>query len=238
VPVGTVFVEVQLLEGDPMRLVSTSLAALLSVALVGCAQTGSVLDTKTKQGAVLGTLAGAAAGAAIGGSDHRAGGALIGAAAGGLTGGLVGRYLDQQAAELDAIPGADVEKRDDSILVNFQGGLLFDSGSASLQPGGYDRLRSMAQTLNSYPRSHVIVKGHTDSVGDEQFNQRLSEERSDRVRNFLIAEGVHPSRVTAIGFGESLPLASNATDTGRAQNRRVEVEIRPHEDVMREGAAQ
>jgi outer membrane protein OmpA-like peptidoglycan-associated protein len=209
----------------------------LLVVTLGCAATNSVLDTKTKKGAVLGTLAGAAAGAAIGGHDHRAGGALIGAAAGALAGGLIGNYLDKQAQELDAIPGADVQRRDDSLLVNFSDQLLFDSGSAQLNPGAYDRLRSLATTLNNYPKSQVIIKGHTDGQGQDAFNQRLSEERADRVRSFLIAEGVDPSRISAIGFGESMPVTTNATPEGRAQNRRVEVEIRPHREVM-ESASQ
>jgi len=217
---------------NAMTLTRSAIAGLLSVLLIGCAGSGSVLDSKAKKGALLGTLAGAAAGAALGGSDHRAGGALIGAATGALAGGLIGNYLDKQAQELDAIPGADVQRRDDSLLVNFQSQLLFDSGSSSLQPGAYDRMRSLAQTLNNYPRSHVIIKGHTDSSGADDLNQRLSEQRADRVRGFLISEGVTASRITAIGFGESMPVTSNSSDAGRQQNRRVEIEIRPYEDVM------
>ena len=213
----------------------SAIAACVLAASLGCQTTNSILDSKAKQGAVLGTLAGAAAGAAIGGSDHRAGGALIGAAAGALAGGLIGNYLDKQAAELDAIPGAEVQKRDDSILVNFSSALLFDSGSSTLSPGAYDRLRSVARTLNNYPRSRVIIKGHTDSQGATRFNQELSEERADRVRNFLIAESVSPTRITAIGFGESLPLTTNATPEGRSQNRRVEIEIRPDDEVLQGG---
>ncbi len=215
-----------------MRIRSGLVACLLGFSLVACQS----LDSNKKKGVLLGTLAGAAAGAAIGGSDHRAGGALIGAATGALAGGLIGNYLDKQAAELDAIPGAEVEKRDDSILVNFQSQLLFDSGSSSLHPGAYDRLRSLATTLNNYPKSHVIIKGHTDGEGSEGFNQQLSEQRADRVRNFLISEGVAPSRITSLGFGESLPVATNATREGRAQNRRVELEIRPDDEVMRGNA--
>ena len=112
-----------------MRIVQrlTTTVALLGLsATLGCAE-GQLLDTKTKQGAVIGTLAGAAAGAAIGGKKHRAGGALIGAATGAIAGGLVGNYLDKQAKEIDAIPGAEVERRDDSLVVNFAGGILFDT---------------------------------------------------------------------------------------------------------------
>ncbi len=218
---------------------SSSTVVILSVTLLlGCASYGSILDSKTKKGALLGTLAGAAAGAVIGGHEHRADGALIGAAVGGLTGGLVGRYLDQQARDLDAIPGAQVQRRDDSLLVNFESSLLFNTGSSRLEPGAYDRLRSLARTLNNYPRSQVIIKGHSDSTGDESYNQRLSEQRADRVRQFLVSEGVSPARITAVGFGESMPVATNATAEGRQQNRRVEIEIRPHEDVLRDRSVQ
>lgn len=218
-----------------MRRLTVAVAAFAVVTSLGCAGTGSLTDTKAKKGALLGALGGAIAGAAIGGHDHRAGGALIGAVTGALAGGLVGKYLDNQAQELDAIPGASVERRDDSLLVNFQSSMLFNSGQSSLEAGAYDRLRSLATTLNNYPRSRVIIKGHSDSIGESRFNQTLSEERADMVRNFLIAEGVSPHRITAIGFGANMPLTSNATPAGRQQNRRVEIEIRPDEDVMQGG---
>ena len=223
---------------SPMRRVTASILSLTLVGLlggVGCQTQGTILEKKSTQGALLGTLLGAAAGAAIGGHDHRAGGALIGAATGALAGGLIGKYLDNQAQELDAIPGAEVQRRDDSILVNFQSALLFSSGSSTLEPGAYDRLRSLGRTLNNYPKSDVIIKGHTDSMGSDNFNQTLSEKRADQVRTFLISEMVSPARITAIGYGEGLPIATNSTESGRSQNRRVEIEIRPHAEVMGSG---
>jgi outer membrane protein OmpA-like peptidoglycan-associated protein len=210
------------------------IASLAAAALLACAQTNSVLDTKTKKGAAIGTLAGAAAGAAIGGHEHRAGGALIGAAAGALAGGLIGNYMDKQAQELDAIPGADVTRGDDELLVNFQGGLLFDSGKSMLHAGAMDRLSQLARTLNSYPKSQVKITGHTDSQGADEFNLKLSEARADSVRDFLVHEGVTASRLSAYGMGEARPLASNDTEAGRQQNRRVEIEIRPDAEVMQE----
>ena len=214
---------------------SPLVASFAIAALLGAGCASNPLDTKTKQGAVIGALGGALAGAAIGGKDHRAGGALIGAATGAVAGGLLGRYLDNQARELDAIPGADVQRRDDSLLVNFSSQLLFDTGASQLQPGAYDRLRTLANTLNNYPQSQVIIKGHTDSTGADAANQRLSEVRADRVRDYLVSEGVAASRISAIGFGETMPVASNATEAGRAQNRRVEVEIRPDREVLESG---
>ncbi len=219
-----------------MRIRSATLASLSVIALLACQTQGTILESKKAKGALLGTLAGAAAGAAIGGHEHRAGGMLIGAAAGALAGAGIGAYLDRQAQELDAIPGAEVQKRNDSLLVNFQSALLFDFGSSTLQPGAYDRLRILARTLNNYPKSDVIIKGHTDSLGAEGYNQTLSEKRSDRVRTFLVSEGVAPSRITAIGYGESLPVSTNSTEAGRAQNRRVEIEIRPYQEVMGSGS--
>ena len=207
-------------------------AVAIAALVLGCASEGA---SKKQKGALLGALAGAGAGAAIGGHDHRAGGVLLGAAAGALAGGLIGKYLDDQAAELDAIPGAEVQRRDDSLLVHFSDTILFETGKSNLMPGAYDRLSALARTLNNYPDSDVIVKGHTDGEGSETLNQRLSEERAERVRNYLVSEGVTPRRLTAIGFGKSLPVASNDTPAGRAQNRRVEIEIRPRESVMREG---
>jgi outer membrane protein OmpA-like peptidoglycan-associated protein len=140
--------------------------------------------------------------------------------------------LDKQAGELDAIPGAEVERRDDSLLVRFPAGVLFETGEHTLQAGAHDRLRSLARTLDQHPRSRAIIKGHTDSAGNDRFNQTLSEQRADSVRKFLIAEGVAHDRITAIGFGAQMPLATNNTPEGRQQNRRIEIEIRPTQELM------
>lgn len=205
-----------------MTRTATALAALL--ALNACATEGGWFGSEASQGE--------AASAANSGEDSRAAGAPIGSA----PSGLVVSYLDKQAEELGAIPGAEVERRDDSVLVSFQSSLIFDTGEYTFQPGAYDRLRSLARTLNQYPKSRVIIKGHTDSTGDDRFNQTLSEERSDSVRKFLIVEKVAHDRITAIGFGEQMPVATNNTAEGRHQNRRVEIEIRPTEQVMNEAS--
>lgn len=214
------------------RLARIALVTVLSVGLAGCATTGDSETSRAKKGAVIGAITGALAGAAAGGSDHRAGGALIGAAAGAIAGGLIGKYLDEQAAELDAIPGAEVERREDHLIVNFDNAILFDVGKSDLYPGSYDRLRRLSETLNKYPKSSIGVKGHTDSMGGESYNQTLSEQRADRVSRFFEGEGVAPNRLRATGFGESMPVASNETASGRSQNRRVEIEIRPYQEVF------
>ena len=217
------------------RRVTVCVAVAGLCAALGCeTNTGTALDKKSTQGAILGGLMGAAAGRAIGGHEHDTAGILIGAAGGAVAGGLIGHYLDKQAQELDAIPDANVEQRDDVLIVGFQGDVLFDSGSSVLHAGAYPRLEALADTLKRSPASDVVVKGHTDSQGGGQYNLRLSQDRADHVRAVLVAEGVSPSRVSAIGVGEAFPVASNDTAAGRQQNRRVEVEIRPREDEIRE----
>ncbi len=202
-------------------------AALLAVAafVSSCAGQTGLLDSEAGESAVIGTLSGPASGA---------GGAL---AAGApfprpLAGGLVESYLDAQAEQLGAIPGAEIGRRDDSVLVSLQSSLLFESGEPTLLAEAYDRIRSLGRTLNNYPKSRVIIRAHTDSTGDDRFNQTLSSERADTVRKFLVTEGVAQDRITAIGFGEQMPMATNNTAEGRQQNRRVEIEIRPDEEIM------
>jgi outer membrane protein OmpA-like peptidoglycan-associated protein len=108
---------------------------------------------------------------------------------------------------------------------------MFDSGSRNLTPGALARLDSVAATINRYPDADVLIMGHTDSVGDESSNLRLSEDRALMVKNQLVVRGVDPARLTTLGLGESQPLATNATPEGRAQNRRVELELRPSQRV-------
>ena len=151
-------------------------------------------------------------------------------------GGLLARYLDDQATELAALEGAEVERRTDAILLRVSADALFEPAAPELRPGARARLRALATILNAHPQSHLIVKGHGDpGAGGGEAAQRLSEERAWRLRDFLRSEGVHPSRMSAIGFGASVPLASNATEPGRARNRRIELEIRPDDEVLRQG---
>lgn len=134
--------------------------------------------------------------------------------------------LAAQAQELAAIPGARVETGPDVLLVSFPAAALFGSGEYELEPQARDRLRSLAGSLKAHPGSQLIIKGHTDSSGDERFNQMLSEQRADSVRKFLIAEGVAHDRMNAIGFGAQMPVATNNTAEGRQENRRIEIDIR------------
>lgn len=103
--------------------------------------------------------------------------------------------------------------------------LPFATGSASLQPGATTRLQALVNYLQQKPTERVEVRGHTDSVGPGEFNQRLSQARADAIRSYLVSQGIDAARITAVGMGESFPIATNETATGRAQNRRVEIEL-------------
>jgi outer membrane protein OmpA-like peptidoglycan-associated protein len=176
---------------------------------------------------VIGGSTGAVIGGIIGnqtGSTAR--GAIIGAAVGGAAGALIGRQMDQQAEALEEeLPGATVERVGEGIQVTFDSGILFDFDSYALRTPARENLANLATSLKRYPESEVLIVGHTDSRGDDAYNQRLSENRSGSARDYLVQQGVAPSRIRAVGMGESEPVASNDTDVGRQENRRVEVAI-------------
>lgn len=185
-------------------------------------------NRRTKQGAAVGAAAGAAAGAAIGNqSDNPRTGAVAGAVVGGVIGGLVGRRMDQQQRELEQIEGIDVERpAEDALNVNLRNDILFDFDSYALRPESRQTLSELASVLERYPEQSVSVAGHTDSQGTDAYNQTLSENRANAVKNFLASQGVPRNRIAAYGYGESRPVASNATAEGRQLNRRVQVYIK------------
>ena len=205
--------------------------ALLSVSLLpGCASW-----SQTERGAAAGGAAGAVVGGVIGsqtGSTAR--GAIIGAAVGGTAGAIIGREMDKQAEELEeGIPNATVERVGEGIQVTFDSGILFDFDSSVLRPVAQRHLTELAASLREYDDSEVLIVGHTDSVGAEDYNQRLSERRSEAAGNFLIGAGVAPNRVRTMGLGEVEPVASNDTEAGRQENRRVEVAIFASEEYRK-----
>ncbi len=186
---------------------------------------------KTAIGAGAGAAAGAATGAIIGHqSGHKGTGAAIGAATGALIGGGIGYYLDRQADELERIDAFEEVKREgDQIVATMGDKLLFEVNSAILKPAAVQGLTEVAAVLNHYPETTIMVKGYTDNTGSEVYNQQLSERRAQAVGNFLIGQGVAATRITMIGFGKQFPVASNDTEEGRQQNRRVELVITPVE---------
>jgi outer membrane protein OmpA-like peptidoglycan-associated protein len=220
--------------------------SIIALTLTGCA-------TKMQTGVLIGSGAGAAVGAAAGqaiGRDTSSTliGAAIGAAVGGLAGGAIGRYMDNQEASmrqaLANVEGASIQRdkevlaqagRDstqksvDVLTVTFKSDYLFAVNSSTILPGAYDELNRVANVLRQYPETNIQIAGHTDSTGSVDTNQRLSERRAEAVKNALAGMGVNPSRLAMIGYGEGKPIASNNTEAGRQQNRRVEVRIMPQQ---------
>lgn len=196
------------------------LGLIASVSLGGCA-------TKSATGAVVGSAGGAVVGGAIGKvAGSTAKGAIIGAVVGGTAGAIIGARMDAQARELEqTVDGATVERVGEGIQVTFASGLLYDFNSDVVKPAARTNLQALARSLAKFPDSDVLIIGHTDSVGSDDYNQGLSVRRADAAATYLISEGVTRSRIGTFGLGETEPVASNDTEWGRAANRRVEVAI-------------
>jgi outer membrane protein OmpA-like peptidoglycan-associated protein len=208
-----------------------TLAALLPLGVPACA-------SRTAKGAAIGAAGGAAAGALIGkAAGSTAKGAIIGAAVGGAGGAIIGRQMDQQAEELaKSLPNARVERVGEGILVTFDSGILFDVNSDSLRPAARENLRNLATSLQKYRRTNVLLVGHTDSTGSDSYNQGLSNRRASAAASFLSSQGLTRPRVETSGRGENEPVASNENESGRQQNRRVEVAIFANEQYRDEAA--
>ncbi len=218
-------------------------AVVLSFLLVlsGCAT--NTTHENTKAGAGIGVLVGAAAGAIIGyQNDHSGGalrGALIGGAAGGAIGAGAGAYMDKQQTEFEqqlqrerAQHQIEIERQQNEILkLTMNSEVSFDFNSDRIKPSFYSSLNKIAEIMNRYPKTQIVVVGHTDNVGSEQYNLELSLRRANAVGDYLIMRGVSTSRMGTEGHGEMEPIASNDTASGRAQNRRVEIFVVPDRDA-------
>ncbi len=195
----------------------------------------SCQTTNTFKGGAIGAGAGGALGGLIGSrSDNTAQGAILGAAIGGTAGALVGKYMDKQAAELEQdLEGATVERVGEGIKITFDSGILFGFDSKTLINTSEENIAALAETLNKYEDTEILIEGHTDSKGAEAYNQELSEERALSVSKELKAQGVASSRIEELGYGEKMPVADNETEAGRQQNRRVEVAIYANKKLQR-----
>jgi len=203
---------------------SRRIVLLLCIVFFGTAFIGCSNISNTGKGAGIGAGAGAIIGGII--ADNTAKGAIIGAAVGGAAGAIIGSQMDKQAKELEEdIPGAEVERVGEGIQITFDSAILFGFDSAELQSDSKSNLQNLATSLQKYPNTDLTIVGHTDSVGSEEYNQALSERRADAARAYLVREGVDRERIAAEGKGEMEPVASNETEVGRTQNRRVEVAI-------------
>jgi len=207
-------------------------ALLVSSCASYTGQTNNPNDpNRTRTGALIGAGIGAVAGLLSGGDAvERRQRALVGAGIGGLAGGGIGAYQDRQEAALRRDlqgTGVDVVRKGDNITLNMPGNITFAFDSSNLQPQFYPVLDNVASTLNQYNQTVIEVAGHTDNVGSDAYNQQLSVQRANAVAGYLGSKGILQQRMMVVGAGESRPIASNDTDAGRAQNRRVEITIVP-----------
>ncbi len=212
------------------RLVlAVTATSLILAACVTDPETGQQGMTRAGGGALAGAGAGALLGAILGGSNNRAA-VLIGTGIGAIAGGSVGSYMDKQERELRARTagtGIEVQREGDQIALKLPSGISFDFNSAAIRPEFKPALDQVAQTLASYQSTFVDVTGHTDSIGSVQVNQRLSEQRAESVANYFTLQGVNRARIATRGYGKTMPIATNDTEEGRAQNRRVEIKLTP-----------
>jgi outer membrane protein OmpA-like peptidoglycan-associated protein len=210
---------------------SVAAAALLSTtACVTNPETGkSEISTKGALGGLVGAVAGYFGGDIIGGRRDRTAKA-IGAGVGAVAGAAIGTYMDRQEAELRRKTegtGVVVEREGDELLLTMPSGITFPINSAQIQPQFYSTLDQVAQTLSTYPSTLIDVYGHTDPSGGDQINIPLSRNRAESVANYLSQRGVNRARIATQGFGSSQPIADNNTESGRQQNRRVELRVTP-----------
>ena len=213
----------------PRVLILATVATLGLSACVTNPDTGRERVSRAGIGAGAGAVTGAVLGAILGGRNNRAE-TLIGAGLGAVAGGAVGGYMDRQERELRARTagtGVEVVRRGDNLDLRMPSGITFDFNSSAVRSEFRQTLDQVSQTLGSYQSTYVDVTGHTDSIGTDAVNQRLSDERARAVADFLSSRGVNRARIATRGFGKTQPIASNADEAGRSQNRRVEIHISP-----------
>jgi outer membrane protein OmpA-like peptidoglycan-associated protein len=199
--------------------------------LAGCASMNN-----TERGAVTGAGAGGAIGAVIGRqTGNTARGAIIGAVLGGAAGAVIGRRMDRQAAELEGeLEGAEVERIGEGIAVVFESGILFPFNSDQVLPAGRSNLGELAQSLQRYPGTEVLIVGHTDNVGSDDYNMGLSLRRAQSAKTYLMGRGIPGERIRIEGRGELEPVSDNSTEAGRQLNRRVEIAIFADEEYRQQ----
>jgi len=217
------------------NLKSVTIVTSLGLFLAACTTnpyTGEQEVSKVAVGGLIGAAVGAGAGAIIGGttSAKTRTAVLIGAGVGALAGGGIGAYMDNQETRLRQrlqASGVSVTRRGDEIILNMPGNVTFDTAQSAIKPNFYEVLNSVGLVLNEFNRTIVDIDGYTDSVGSDQSNMDLSRRRARSVAEYLASRQVDPRRISMRGFGETQPIATNATAGGRSQNRRVEIRIAP-----------
>jgi len=223
------------------RTLLIALAITFTINLSSCEATKNA--NNKQKGAVIGAAGGAILGAIIGNNVGKGGNGELGAVIGGVVGGgagiLIGNKMDKQAQQIEEeIPGATVERIDDGIIITFDenSGVFFETNKYNINAASQESLNKLAGILVEYPDTIILVIGHTDSVGAEDYNMTLSKNRANSVTNYFINnKGLKSNRFTTNWFGEQKPLHDNNTANGRAKNRRVNIVLLPN-DKMKEDA--
>ena len=217
------------------------LTVVTAINLTNCK---AIQNANNKQkGAVIGATGGAVLGAIIGNNVGKGGngelGAVIGGVVGGTAGVLIGNKMDKQAQEIEnEVPGAQVERVDDAIVVTFEdgsgSGVYFATNQYSINSTSKETLNKLVGVFKEYPDTNILVVGHTDSTGDADYNMTLSKNRAYAVTNYLKNSGVSGGRLSTNWFGETQPKHDNSTSVGRAKNRRVNVAIVPNDKMIQD----
>ena len=195
---------------------------------------------KTQRGAAIGTAGGAVLGGVLGNNIGKGGntalGAIIGGVVGGVAGGLIGNKMDKQAREIDnAVPGAEVERVGEGIKLTLkENAVRFNINKSSLTPEAQANLDKLVSVFKSYPDTNIKIFGYTDNTGAVEYNLKLSGERAASVQSYLASKGISGSRFSTVGMGIADPIASNESEEGRKQNRRVEFAIVANEKMIQD----
>lgn len=216
-----------ILQNNKKLLAAFAISATL---LSGCSTINPYTGQAQTSDATVGTGLGAIGGATIGAIAGGGRGALIGGAVGALTGGLIGNSMDRQNEELRQRlmgTGVQVEQHGNYIQLVMESDVTFKTNQSDVRDSFYPTLSSVAVVLNKYNRTNLVITGFTDNVGNDAYNQALSERRAASVGSFLMSQGVAPNRIFTEGRGKRDPIASNATAQGRSMNRRVVITLRP-----------
>lgn len=219
------------------KTILTALIILLAIGATGCK---AIQNSNNKQkGGVIGAAGGAVLGAILGNNvgngENSELGAVIGGVIGGGAGVLIGNKMDKQAQKIELeIPGAEVERIDDAIVITFDenSGVFFDTNKYSINSKSQQSLNKLASIFIEYPDTNILVVGHTDNTGAAEYNMSLSKNRANAVTDYLSAKGLSAGRFTTNWFGEDQPSNDNSTPQGRAKNRRVNVAIVPNEKMV------
>lgn len=208
----------------------------LALATTGLLFSGCDSFTKTQKGAAIGAGAGGVVGAIIGKkAGNTAVGAILGGAIGGTAGAFIGRKMDKQAAEIkETVPGAEVVREGEGIIIKFDSGILFDIDRTALKAAAVTNIENLSASLKNNRETNILIIGHTDNTGSDSHNMDLSIRRAKAVKDLTIANGVEGSRLRTEGKGKNEPIGDNTTAEGRTENRRVEIVIVANKELKKE----